>query len=215
VGATIIAPSAAEEAALAALGHRAIAGVDEAGRGSWAGPVVASAVILPDLRLGIPDDLADVRDSKLLPAARREELFDVIVARARAVGVGAAGADEIDLLGLTRAGELAMARAVRALDPQPDHLLLDAFRIPWVELPQRAIVRGDRLCVSIAAASIVAKVVRDGWLGRIDARYPAYGLIRHKGYGVAIHRRALAVAGASPIHRRSYAPIRELLGVAP
>ena len=206
------APSAAEEAALAALGYERVAGVDEAGRGAWAGPVVAGAVILPDLGDGIPAALVGVRDSKLVPPAERASLFEAIVGCARAVGVGAVAADELDLLGLTRAGELAMARAVQALDVTPDHLLLDAFRIPWLAVPQRAIIRGDRLCVSIAAASIVAKVVRDGWLGNLHARYPAYELIQHKGYGVSVHRHALAAHGAAPIHRRSYGPIRELVG---
>jgi ribonuclease HII len=206
------APSAAEEAALGALGFEHIAGVDEAGRGAWAGPVVAGAVILPDLRARIPDALAPVRDSKLVPPPERTALFEAILGCARAVGVGAATADEIDLLGLTRAGELAMARAVRALPLSPDHLLLDAFRVPWLDIPQRPIIRGDRLCVSIAAASIVAKVVRDGWLGDLHARYPAYELIQHKGYGVSVHRRALAEHGPSAIHRRSYGPIAALVG---
>ena len=208
----IVVPSAAEEAALARLGYERVAGVDEAGRGAWAGPVVAGAVILPDLRAGIPEVLLGVRDSKLVPAVRRAALFDQIVACARGVGVGAATADEVDLLGLTRAGELAMARAVRALSLDPDHLLLDAFRVPWLDLPQRAIVRGDRLCLSIAAASLVAKVVRDGWLGDLHARYPAYELIQHKGYGVSVHRRALAEHGPSAIHRRSYGPVADLSG---
>lgn len=209
------APSAAEEAALAALGYERVAGVDEAGRGAWAGPVVTGAVILPDLRDGIPETLLDVRDSKLVPRVQRSALFEVILGCARAVGVGAATADELDLLGLTRAGELAMARAVQALPLSPDHLLLDAFRVPWLDVPQRAIIRGDRLCVSIAAASIVAKVVRDGWLGDLHARYPAYELIQHKGYGVSVHRRALAEHGPSAIHRRSYGPITSLLGGPP
>ena len=207
----IVAPSAAEEAALAMLGYARIAGVDEAGRGALAGPVVAGAVMLPDLSNGVPAELAGVRDSKLVPPAEREALFEAIVGCARAVGVGAATADEIDLLGLTRAGELAMARAVRALPIAPDHLLLDAFRVRWLDLPQRPIIRGDRLCLSIAAASIVAKVVRDGWLGDLHARYPAYELIQHKGYGVSVHRRALAEHGPSPIHRRSYGPVAALL----
>jgi ribonuclease HII len=173
---------------------------------------VAGAVILPDLGDGIPETLLEVRDSKLVPPIQRTALFDQIVGCARAVGVGAATADEIDLLGLTRAGELAMARAVRALPIGPDHLLLDAFRVRWLDLPQRPIIRGDRLCLSIAAASIVAKVVRDGWLGDLHARYPAYELIQHKGYGVSVHRRALAEHGVSPIHRRSYGPVASLMG---
>ena len=210
----IVPPSAAEEAALALLGYERVAGVDEAGRGAWAGPVVAGAVVLPDLRDGIPEALTGVHDSKLVPPIQRAALFEVIVGCARAVGVGAAAADEIDLLGLTRAGELAMARAVQALPVSPDHLLLDAFRVPWLDLPQRAIIRGDRLCVSIAAASIVAKVVRDGWLGDLHARYPAYELNQHKGYGVSVHRRALAEHGPSVVHRRSYGPIGALSGGA-
>jgi ribonuclease HII len=202
-------PSAAEEAALARSGYARVAGVDEAGRGALAGPVVAGAVILPELGGCVPEALADVRDSKLLPPARREQAFEAILGCARAVGIGSVAADEIDLLGLTRAGQLALARAVAALPLAPDALLLDAFRIPWLDLPQRPIIRGDRLCVSIAAASIVAKVVRDRWMGDLHARYPAYELVQHKGYGVSVHRRALAAVGPSPIHRLSYAPVRE------
>jgi ribonuclease HII len=151
-----------------------------------------------------------VRDSKLCTPEQRDLLFEMILDRARAVGVGAVAADELDLIGLTAANELAMARAVRALQPAPDALLVDAFLLRSVPLPQRAIIRGDQRCLSIAAASIVAKVCRDRWIAGLAERFPGYGLDQHRGYGVAIHRSALAELGATTIHRMSYAPLRAL-----
>jgi ribonuclease HII len=151
-----------------------------------------------------------VRDSKLLSIAQRESLFEIVVERARAVAVGAVAADEIDLLGLTAANELAMARAIRALSLAPDYVLVDCFKLKSVALPQRGIVRGDRCCLSIAAASIVAKVYRDRWLALLSDRHPGYGFEQHRGYGVAIHRQAIADQGLTPIHRLSYAPLRAL-----
>ena len=204
----LIGPDAAEEMALAGLGYGRIAGVDEVGRGAWVGPLVAAAVILPDLTSsGVPADLAGVRDSKLLTSRAREELDEQIRRCARAVGVGAIGPEEIDLLGIGRAGEVAMLRAVRALAVQPDYLLVDAFRLRGCPIPQKGIIGGDTRCVSIAAASIVAKVVRDRWLRQLDARYPGYGLDRHKGYGAPEHRSALRPLAPPPIHRLPYPPV--------
>jgi ribonuclease HII len=203
-------PDLTAEAALRQGGFRRVAGVDEAGRGAWAGPLVAAAVILPEPDRVGEGFLAGVRDSKLLTHGQREELFAAVVEAARAVGVGAVAADEIDLLGLTAANELAMVRAVRALSVAPDHLLVDCFTLKSVALPQRGIVRGDRCCLSIAAASIVAKVYRDRWLTCLSDRHPGYGFEQHRGYGVAVHRQAIADQGLTPIHRLSYAPLRGL-----
>jgi ribonuclease HII len=203
-------PDLTAEAALCEGGFRRVAGVDEAGRGAWAGPLVAAAVILPEPDAVSEGFLAGVRDSKLLSIAQRDELFEVVVGQARAIGVGAVAADEIDLIGLTAANELAMARAVRALSVVPDYLLVDCFKLKSVRLPQRGIIRGDRCCLSIAAASIVAKVYRDRWLAELGARHPGYSFEQHRGYGVAVHRQAIADQGLTPIHRLSYAPLRGL-----
>ena len=190
-------------------GYRLIAGVDEAGRGALAGPVVAAAVVLP---LETPSELLaalhEVRDSKALTPAHREQLFETIHHVALAVGVGAISPLLIDVLGIAPASRLAMRNAVLRLTPPPDFLLLDAFPLPLLSTPQRAIVRGDRQCLSIAAASIVAKVSRDRMLVELDARYPGYGLARHKGYGTPAHRAALLKHGPSPVHRFSYTPVR-------
>jgi ribonuclease HII len=203
-------PDLTQEAALHQGGFRCVAGVDEAGRGAWAGPLVAAAVILPE-----PDQVHDgflsgVRDSKLLSHAQRDALFERVLASARSAAVGWVTADEVDLLGLTAGNELAMARAVRGLSLTPDHLLVDCFTLKSVSIPQCGIVRGDRTCLSIAAASIVAKVYRDRWLARLAEQFPGYGFEQHRGYGVAAHRKAIASQGLTPIHRVSYAPLRAL-----
>jgi ribonuclease HII len=201
-------PDLTQEAALHEGGFRCVAGVDEAGRGAWAGPLVAAAVVLPDPSQ-VPDGfLAGVRDSKLLSHAQRDALFETVLENARSAAVGWVTADEVDLLGLTAGNELAMARAVRGLSLMPDHLLVDCFTLKSVTIPQRGIVRGDRTCLSIAAASIVAKVYRDRWLARLAEQFPGYGFEQHRGYGVAAHRRAISSQGLTPIHRVSYAPLR-------
>jgi ribonuclease HII len=205
-------PDVSEELAAYAAGSSAVAGVDEVGRGAWAGPLVAAAVVLPDPRDGLADALRGVNDSKLLAPTRREAFYTVIVSIAISVGVGYVAAPELDLLGLTAAGELAMVRAVRGLAVEPDLLLVDGVRIRSYPSRQKAIVHGDGRCLSIAAASIVAKVVRDRWLCDLDARYAGYGLSSNKGYGAISHRRALERAGSAPIHRRSYAPIAGIGG---
>jgi ribonuclease HII len=206
-------PDASEELAMHRAGCSLVAGLDEAGRGAWAGPVVAGAAILPPLDGGIPAELSGVRDSKMLTPGRRAELYDLIVGCCRAVAVGSASADEVDRCGLTVAGELAMLRAARRLPTLPDALVIDWFGLPGWHRPQKAVVKGDTRCISIAAASIVAKVTRDRWMGELDARYPGYGLREHKGYGTPAHRLALVRLGPSPVHRRSYAPVAALTQV--
>jgi ribonuclease HII len=201
-------PDLTEEAALSEGGFRLVAGVDEAGRGAWAGPLVAAAVILPEPRTLADDFLAGVRDSKLCSPALRERLFENVVHGARAVGVGSVSADEVDLLGLTAANELAMVRAVRRLALTPDFLLVDCFKLRSISTPQRGIIEGDRRCLSIAAASIVAKVYRDAWLAGLATHHPEYGFDRHRGYGVIDHRKAITDHGVTELHRFSYAPLR-------
>ncbi|MGD9100235.1 MAG: ribonuclease HII [Anaerolineae bacterium] len=191
-------------------GYRLVAGVDEAGRGAWAGPVYAAAVILPLERPGLHDALGGVADSKQLSPGRREALLPVIHAVALSVGVGAATAAEIDALGIVPATRLAMRRAIAALSPAPEALLLDYVTLPQVKLPQRALPKADQHCLSVAAASIVAKVSRDRWMVELEARCPGYGFARHKGYGTAAHRAALERLGASRFHRTSWAPLQAL-----
>jgi ribonuclease HII len=155
--------------------------------------------------------LAGLRDSKQLTALQRERYFELIREMALAVGVGVVGAWVVDRLGLSEAGRRAMASAVEALPITPDFLLLDAFALPSVPIPQRALVFGDCLSVSIAAASVVAKVTRDRLMGALHQQHPAYGFCDHKGYGTRRHREALAVHGTCEQHRVSYAPIRSLV----
>jgi ribonuclease HII len=174
-------PNLVEEKALRAQGYRLIAGVDEVGRGALVGPVVAAAVIMP---AGLKKSWrGQVRDSKLLTPAQRENLFGYISEAAVAAGIGSASNDEIDAIGIAGATRRAMAAAIRQLDPQPEFILVDFFRIPEVPLPQKGVVDGDTLCFSIACASIIAKVTRDRLLVELDRQYPGYGLAVHKGYG--------------------------------
>ncbi len=204
-------PTLLAERRLWALGYRCIAGLDEAGRGPWAGPVVAAAVVLPHDREDLPDLLAGVNDSKRLTPRQREVLFDRVYEVAVGVGVGEASPEEIDELGIVPATRLAMRRALAALPTRPDYLLLDHITLPDVNLPQESFVRGDARVLSIAAASIVAKVTRDRIMVALDAAYPGYGFAAHKGYGTAAHREALHHLGPSPVHRRSWAPVRAVV----
>ena len=182
-------------------------GVDEAGRGPLAGPVIVAAVSLSDDLSG----LKGVRDSKLLSAGRREELFELIKARARGISVAWAHPREIERRNILRATLEAMRRAVLKL-PAGDFVLVDGpHMIPGLPRPQKAVVDGDNLSLSVACASIVAKVVRDRWMRRLDRRYPGYGFERHKGYGTAAHLEALRRLGPCAIHRTTYAPVQELL----
>jgi len=191
-----------------AKGHCLIAGIDEAGRGAWAGPVVAAAVILSLDRPNLRKTLRGVNDSKKLTPRQRERLFDVIQEVAVAVGVGSAGPAEVDADGLLPATRAAMQRAVAMLQPQPDALLIDAVNLQsLVFIPQRFLNFGDSLSLSIAAASIIAKVSRDRLMRTLDERHPGYGFARHKGYGTAWHRTALERIGVCEAHRRSYGPV--------
>lgn len=207
---------AIEEAGYA-RGFLRIAGVDEVGRGPLAGPVVAAAVVLPP---GFSYD--GIKDSKLLSATQRERLAAVIKGQAQGWGIGVVDVEEIDRINILKASLLAMAKALAALRPQPDYLLIDGNQpIPsqWLELPnqpnavppqQKTIVKGDRLCRSIAAVSIVAKVARDEMMVELDKRYPEYGFAGHKGYGSAAHIEALRRYGPSPAHRLSFKPVRDV-----
>ncbi len=188
-------------------GFRSVAGVDEAGRGPLAGPVVAAAAILPFK--GLP---SGINDSKKLTPARREELFEKIRGTALAVGVGQASVAEIDGLNIYRAAQLAMERAIAALGTKPDYLLTDAMPLPALKaIPQKPLVHGDALSLSIAAASIIAKVTRDRLMGELHRQYPDYGFEGHKGYGTEEHLRALETHGPCPEHRVSFGPVMETL----
>lgn len=194
-------------------GYQSIAGVDEAGRGAWAGPLVAGAVVLPhpDALLDFPDlaaGLADLRDSKMLTADTRERLISLIQQIAVGVGVGIVSSALIDVIGIGPANRLAWVRAINSMGVKPDHLLLDAFKLPAMRLPQKPIIRGDAVSMSIAAASIVAKVTRDRIMHEMDASHPGYGFARHKGYGTRLHSDSLRLNGVAPVHRKSFAPIR-------
>jgi ribonuclease HII len=200
--------------ALLSQGYSFIAGLDEAGRGSLAGPVVAAAVILP---LCDPVDcslyFAGVRDSKQVRAQARESLYEVIMQHALAVSVGIGSVEVIDERNILQATKFAMRCALAQLTIPPQALLLDALRLPEIELPQRSIIKGDELCLSIAAASIIAKVTRDRMMIQLHEDYPAYGFAQHKGYCTEAHLAALRQHGVTPHHRRSFAPVRELCGL--
>ena len=193
------------EIALRKRGCRYIAGVDEVGRGPLAGPVVAAAVIFPtDID---EEELLGIRDSKELTAAARERLSAVVVQRALDARVGWAPAREVDAVGIVGATRRAMMRAVNKLEPRAEGLLIDALSLPGVDLPQRCPVKGDRVSLSIAAASIVAKVTRDRMMEEADRRYPGYGFSHNKGYGTREHIGALNRLGPCRIHRTSFAPV--------
>jgi ribonuclease HII len=189
------------ENALRRVGFCHVAGVDEVGRGCLAGPVVAAAVILHPAR-----HVPGVSDSKLVPAAERERLYDQIIAHAVSWAVAAADPCEIDHLNIHQASLRAMQRAVMALRPLPDIVLVDAFRVPDLPMAQRGVLHGDRRCSAIAAASIVAKVSRDRDMLALHGRDPRYGFDRHKGYATADHLSAVARFGYSDAHRRSFRP---------
>lgn len=189
-------------------GYRRIAGVDEAGRGPLAGPVVAAAVILP-----VRCRLIGVDDSKQLSVSERDRLYTVILERAVLVGVGSATAEEIDQINILEATKLAMRRALAELSPAPDYVLIDAVSLTGVAMPVRPIIKGDALSLSIAAASIVAKVTRDRLMAQFHVVYPQYNFLSHKGYGTEEHLARLAEYGPSPIHRRTFAPVSAALSV--
>ena len=183
-----------------------VAGVDEAGRGPLAGPVVAAAVILDDR-----NPIAGLADSKILSALRRDKLYDRIRADALCCSIAMASAQEIDRLNILQATLLAMRRAVQGLRLTPAKVLVDGNRIPVLDVLAEAIVRGDALVPAISAASILAKVHRDRWCAQLDLAFPAYGFAAHKGYGTQQHLAALRAYGACPEHRRSFAPVAAVL----
>ncbi len=183
-----------------------VAGVDEAGRGPLAGPVVAAAVILDDLR-----PIAGLDDSKKLTALRREALFDEIRAKALCFAIAEASVEEIDQLNILQATLLAMRRAVMGLRLKPVRVLVDGNQLPRLDVPSEAIVKGDALVKSISAASILAKVHRDRWCNEVHEHFPHYGFSAHKGYGTVVHMEALRVHGACIHHRRSFAPVAQVL----
>lgn len=203
-------PTLEAEQALLAAGHRAIAGIDEVGRGCWAGPVVAAAVVLSQAVLANPALLHGVDDSKRLSAAQRQEAAGRIAALA-CVGIGAVPAFLVDGLGILPATRLAMELALLALLERPDALLIDAVRLPNIGLPQCSIIRGDSLSLSIAAASVMAKVARDRRMACLNEALPAYGFGTHKGYGTAVHFRALQLHGPCAEHRQSFRPLATFL----
>jgi ribonuclease HII len=200
-------PSLAEENTLTAQGFTRIAGVDEVGIGALAGPVVAAAIILPaDINL---KPLADVRDSKEVLPAKREILYGLIIKAAISFGIGVIEPAVIDSVNIFNATKLAMCHAIRNLVCVPDYLLVDGIIIPGINIRQKNIIRGDKLCFSIACASIVAKVTRDRIMNELDKSYPYYGLTIHKGYGTKRHLSCLDQYGPSPIHRFSFTPVKK------
>jgi len=202
-------PNLDHENKLKSQGYMLIAGIDEAGRGALAGPVVASAVILPH-----PANLPWfelVRDSKELNSRKRESLFDLINKEAVAVGIGIVTPQVIDSINIFKATKLAMMQAVENLSEQPNFLLIDRLSLSQCPIPQEGITGGDKTCLSIACASIMAKVTRDRMMEEFDQIYPGYGFAQHKGYGTMKHISCLQKLGPSPIHRRYFAPVRNII----
>ncbi len=184
---------------LRAEGYKYIAGVDEVGRGPLAGPVVTAAVVLPE-----DFDVLGIDDSKKLSEKKREELFDVIMERAVAVGIGMADEKTIDEINILQATKLAMRKAVEACDADIDYILFDAMKIEEIHIPQESIIKGDANILAIAAASIIAKVTRDRMMVEYDEQYPGYAFAKNKGYGTKAHYEGLHAQGMCPIHRRSF-----------
>ena len=203
---TVYHPSFAEEQVLVKRGCHLIAGIDEVGRGPLAGPVMAAAVILP---LDLDTEwLHLVNDSKQLTAETRERLFPLICESAIAFGIGEVSSEAIDKHGIARATKMAMRQAVSNLDTPPDALLIDFVRLPEINLPQRCIPKGDCKSISIACASIIAKVMRDRLMVELDKTYPGYGFAGHKGYATREHLESIERLGACPIHRKCFSPFR-------
>jgi ribonuclease HII len=201
-------PGMIDEQVLYAGGFEYIAGVDEAGRGALAGPVVAAAVILPkNLAYYIQNG---VRDSKKLNHARREVLFELIKSTAIGVGIGIMPHHVIDEINILNATRRAMRQALDRLSRVPDYVLVDGMPIPRLKIAQKGIIKGDCTCISIASASIIAKVTRDRMMQDMDIAYPGYGFGKHKGYGTRQHLLCLSRLGPTPVHRYSFAPVRNI-----
>lgn len=202
-----LSPDLRFEQALWSSGLHRVGGIDEAGRGAWAGPVAAAVVILP-VDLDLPGRLSGVRDSKQMTPAQRA--FWAVQIREVALdwGTGLASNQEIDAIGIVPATCLAARRALENLRRPPEHLLIDYLLLPEVPLPQVPIVKGDARSLTIAAASVLAKTTRDALLVALDAQYPGYGFAQHKGYGTRAHQQALARLGPTPVHRLSFAPVK-------
>ena len=200
-------PSLRFENRLWKRGFLHVAGIDEVGRGALAGPVYAGAVILP-FRNGILDELSGVRDSKMMTPEEREYWAPIIQEKALAYSLGWASCKEIDRYGIVPATHLAARRALKALPFPPQYLLLDYIKLKKVHMPQTALIAGDARCLSISAASVIAKVARDAELRSLDLRYPAYGFASHKGYATDLHFSALAALDPCPQHRFTFAPLR-------
>ena len=180
-------------------GYSLVCGIDEAGRGPLAGPVYAAAVILP-----MDCEIEGLNDSKKVSEKKREQLFDVILEKAVAYGIGSASAEEIDRINILQATFLAMERAVKAMELSADWALVDGNRMPPLPIPGETVVKGDAQCASIAAASILAKVSRDRVLRKLDQQYPQYGFAKHKGYGTKAHYEAIKQFGVLPEHRKTF-----------
>ncbi|MFH0829312.1 MAG: ribonuclease HII [Candidatus Kerfeldbacteria bacterium] len=198
-------PHTREEKALRKAGHVTIAGCDEVGRGAWAGPVVAAAVVLPE-RFSVKG----VRDSKQLSPAARERLFVRITKNALSWAVGVVSHDTIDRIGIQKANTKAIEQSLKKLHVEPDAVLIDAVKVKFGKKTVKAIIKGDVKVLSIAAASIVAKVVRDTLMKGFDREHPGYGFWKHVGYGTADHRKKLKKLGLSKIHRRSFVPMKHM-----
>lgn len=190
-------------------GILAVGGADEAGRGAWAGPVAAAAVILPSDQ-SILTKLNGVRDSKMMSPRQREKWAEVILQAAVAWGVSLVDSTEIDRMGILPATRLAFMQAIRQLAPSPQQMLLDYIELPELKIPQIGLVKGDARCLSIAAASVLAKTSRDQFMRELDVQYPEYGFAFHKGYGTQLHQNALEKWGPCPVHRMSYKPVQRL-----
>ncbi len=205
------APSCMCEDFLLSHGFFPAAGIDEAGRGALAGPVVACAVMLPNYSASLQADLYGVNDSKQLTARQREKLAVCIKHIALSYAVGVVNSDIIDTINILEAAKLAMTQAVAALNPSPAALIIDAVTLPSATVPQVPLIKGDQRSLSVACASIIAKVTRDALMNQLDESYPGYAFTRNKGYGVPRHMQALQTIGVSPIHRKTFAPVRALL----
>ena len=204
-------PTLCEEQRFIDHGYRSLAGIDEAGRGAWAGPVAAAAVVLPTDEPALLHRLRGVRDSKLCTPHQRDELYDLLRDAALRWAVSLVPALRIDQVGIVSATREAMQGAVAQLDPSPDALLIDALPLPSLPIPQRVLIKGDVRCLSIAAASILAKVTRDRAMLLMDEEYPGYGFCAHKGYGTPEHRAALDWLGPTDAHRWYFTPVAEVV----